>query len=62
MTGYGAMAEKLGQEVKRREESLNGTLIPLKSVLVLCFPGSRLGTTVERDGADSVHILISLPA
>lgn len=50
------MGEKLGWEAKRREESLTVASVPPKSSMVLCVPGPRLGTTVERDGVDSVHI------
>lgn len=42
MTGYGAMAEKLGWEAQRREESLTVASIPPKSAVVLCVPGPRL--------------------
>ena len=62
MTGYGAMAEKLVWEVKREEESLTVASIPPKSAVVLCVLGPRPGTTVEREGVNSVHIPISLPA
>ena len=56
MTGYGAMAWKLGQEAMKREGGLTVVSIPPTSVMTPCVPGTRLGPVGEKEGVHLVHI------